>query len=201
MQPLDTISAARLLRELAAELQQAQGPARNGLFLELHRLHDTIFRLSLESHPDLPPELLGTAFNLEEPLSAPQVVRELNRLGTPLATKEIRNLYKHMNMARNNLAHEAVIDRTTISNANVKRMVQLATLVAEVLDPNGAHPSAHVRIVARRRMPWSRVNLIVGLLMGLSLCYMWLTNSDTIVNAALTLAAIVVFGGLWLFGR
>ncbi len=133
----DQVEAARLLRELATELLAAEGTARNGLFLELHRLEDTIFRLALEAHPDAPPGLAARAFSLEDTLPAPQVVRELQGLSSPLATPEIRNLYKHMNMARNNMAHDAALARVTVSRSNSKRMAHLAQLLAAQLDPSG----------------------------------------------------------------
>lgn len=194
----DPTAAAHLLRQLAAEIRSAEGATRNGLFLELHRLHDTIFRLSLESHPDLPPDLQGTAFNLEEPMAAPQVVRELNRLSSPLASKEIRNLYKHMNMARNNMAHEAVIGRVTISNSNMKRMVELATLVATVLDPTPplepTSPIAHRSVFAFTKI---RLYLMVGILIGISVGWGWIGNNNPFIALGITIIAVVLIVAMW----
>lgn len=195
----DPIVAARLLREISAEIRTTEGAERNGLFLELHRLHDTIFRLALESHPDLPVELQGSAFNLHEPLPAPQVVRELNRLGSPLANKEIRNLYKHMNMARNTMAHDSVIERVTISNSNMKRMAELAIRVADVLDP---HAQSHPDFTTSPPLsPFSRarLNLILGILLGAVMVGGWMLTINPFIPIGVTLVFLTVGGAVWLF--
>lgn len=196
----DPIHAAQVLRELAADIRTAEGIARNGLFLELHRLHDTIFRFSLESHPNLPDDLQGAAFNLEEPMPAPQVVRELNRLGSPLAGKEIRNLYKHMNMARNNMAHESVIGRVTISNSNVKRMVQLAGLVADVLDPAGeGQPNLSIQRVQSAFISRTRLCLLLGIIAGSAVTWGWLQSNNPFIAVGLTIIACFAIGWAWFF--
>lgn len=198
----DPIHAAQVLRELAAEIRTSEGVARNGLFLELHRLHDTIFRLSLESHPNLPDDLQGSAFNLEEPMPAPQVVRELNRLGSPLADKEIRNLYKHMNMARNNMAHDSVIGRVTISNSNVKRMVQLAGLVADVLDPAGeGRPHLLVNQPRPLFLSRTRLGLLLGMIAGGAVMWGWLQSGNPFIAVGLTVVASLLFGWIWFFSE
>ncbi len=192
----DPIHAAQVLRELAVDIRTAEGAARNGLFLDLHRLHDTIFRNSLASHPNLPDGLHGAAFNLEEPMPAPQVVRELNRLGSPLASKEIRNLYKHMNMARNNMAHDSVIGRVTISNSNVKRMVQLAELVADVLDPDRegtAHRSA--AHAPRPLFPRARLRLLLAFVGGSAVTLVWLREFNPYFAVGITV--MVLAAGVW----
>jgi hypothetical protein len=199
--PFDPIAAARLLRELANEIRLAQGATRNGLFLELHRLHDTIFRLNLESHPALPPDLRGTAFNLEDPLPAPQVVRELNRLGSPLASTEIRNLYKHMNMARNNMAHESVIERVTISNNNMKRMVELANRVADVLDPTGQGQSESISVPSSTRRSRTKLYLLLGVLLGAVTVGGWLITSNPFVAPGITIVAVLIGGAAWLISE
>jgi hypothetical protein len=198
----DPIVAAGVLREIATEIRTAEGAARNGLFLELHRLHDTIFRLSLESHPDLPPELQGSAFNLEAPLPAPQVVRELNRLGSPLAGKEIRNLYKHMNMARNNMAHDSIIGRVTVSNSNVKRMVELAGLVATVLDPRGERaPLRPHRLNNTAPLSRARFYLLIGILSGAILTWGWGYSNNPYIAVGITIITAMVGGWAWMTGE
>ncbi|MBA3533649.1 MAG: hypothetical protein H0T73_17165 [Ardenticatenales bacterium] len=190
----EPIESARLLRTLAAELLLSEGPTRNGLFLELHRLHDVIFRMALERHPDAPPELAAQAFAVVDALPAPQVVRELHGLGAALITPEIRSLYKHMNVARNNLAHEAVVGRVTVSKGNVKRMANLATLLATQLDPDEqglplveAEERSPVRTGGREvgKLAYG----VVGLLTGVGLTW-------TILDAPSGLASAVAGGTL-----
>lgn len=201
----DETEAARLLRELAAELLWAEGVARNGLFLELHRLLDTLFRRSLEAHADVTPEVAAQAFALADPLPAPQVVRELNRLGSVIATQEIRNLYKHMNMARNNMAHEAVLARVVVSRANCKRMAQLARLVADALDPAGEGvPEAMERSEVRARRGtaswWGYVLWMgVGVGLGTALGWSWFGEGSAALTVALV--AVGVVASMVLYGN
>lgn len=127
---------ALLLHDLAAELLASEaGTERNGLFLELHRLLDTIFRDALECHPAAPPALAAQAFAVGDGLPAPQVLRELAALGSDLAQPEIRRAFDQVNAARNRMAHSATIERITVSRRHVKRMAHLARLVARTLDP------------------------------------------------------------------
>ncbi len=193
------VEAAQLLRELAAELLLAEGVARNGLFLELHRLLDTLFRLHLEEHPDATPELAAQAFSIADTLPAPQVVRELNRLGCPLTTQEIRNLYKHMNAVRNNMAHEAVIARVIISRTNSKRMAQLANMVAEVLDAerNGLPGAVEPFTVEEDRYQESgqggAVWLAVGVGLGLGIGWSWFEARSIPLLAAFAVTGLVAW--------
>lgn len=193
------VEAAQLLRELAAELLLAEGVTRNGLFLELHRLLDTLFRLHLEEHPDATPELAAQAFSVADTLPAPQVVRELNRLGCPLTTQEIRNLYKHMNAVRNNMAHEAVIARVIISRANSKRMAQLANMVADVLDaernglPGAVEPLTVEEDGYEEGGQGRAVWLIVGVGLGLGMGWSWFEARNVPLLAAFVLTGLVAW--------
>jgi hypothetical protein len=193
------VEAAQLLRELAAELLLAEGVARNGLFLELHRLLDTLFRLHLEEHPDATPELAAQAFSIADTLPAPQVVRELNRLGCPLTTQEIRNLYKHMNAVRNNMAHEAVIARVIISRTNSKRMAQLANLVADVLDaeriglPGVVEPFTVEENSYQESGQGRAVWLIAGVGLGLGIGWSWFEARNVPLLAAFVVTGLVAW--------
>lgn len=198
---LESLDAARLLRELADEVLIADGAARNGLFLELHRLLDTIFRLALESHPDATPEEAASAFSLVESLPAPQVVRLLHGLESPLVTLEIRKLYKHMNAARNNLAHEAVVARVVVSRANVKRMAQLAHLLADQLDPaQSALPALSDSDAPRPRAapPSKLIPLVLGLLSGAALLWAWFLAENFALALATTTIVLTLIGALFL---
>jgi hypothetical protein len=199
----DEVEAAQLLRELAVELLRAEGAARNGLFLELHRLLDTLFRRSLEAHPNALPEIAAQAFALADPLPAPQVVRELNRLGSGIATQEIRGLYKHMNMARNNMAHEAVIERVVVSRANCKRMAHLARLVADALDPKGEGvPSSSeaptMEAVGGAGRWWSYI-VWLGLGMGLGVALGWSWFGEQSAGLATAFVAVGVVASMLLY--
>lgn len=202
---LEPIEGARLLRALAAELLLADGPARNGLFLELHRLEDTLFRLALEGHPDTPEALRGQAFSIVNPIPAPHVVRELNRLGSPLATPEVRSLYKHMNVARNNMAHEAVLARVEISRSNAKRMARLATLLADQLDPDGrgipVEGEAAALAPARGEGVDRRWYLGVGLVVGAGLSGAILAPLDPGLIMAIAVIGATLVGALLLLDR
>ncbi|MDQ4076331.1 MAG: hypothetical protein M3220_08795 [Chloroflexota bacterium] len=188
---LDRVEVARLLRELAAELLEAEGAERNGLFLELHRLQDTIFRLALESHPDAPPTLAAKAFAVVDALPAPQVVRELYALDSQLVTPEIRNLYKHMNVARNNMAHSAALARVIVSRNNSKRMARLARLLAEQLDPAHEGMSEQEEIFQLVEEPRVRNSCaliwLVGLGVGVTLGWAWWERGDNCLGGLLLL--------------
>lgn len=204
--PFDRMKAARLLRALAAELMAAEGVARNGLFLELHRLEDTIFRLELESHPAAPPELAARAFSLVDALPAPQVVRELQGIDSPLATQEIRNLYKHMNMARNNMAHDATLERVMVSRSNSKRMAQLARLLATQLDPAGVAqppPSEQRADGGRGRsgIGQSALAWLLGAGVGLLMGWAWWQAQRPLLAAGLLLLLLLGAGGWWALQR
>lgn len=197
---LDPLEAARLLRELADEMLAAEGAARNGLFLELHRLLDTLFRLALESHPKATPEEVASAFSLVDSLPAPQVVRLLQGLESPLVTPEIRKLYKHMNAARNNLAHEAVVARVVVSRANVKRMAQLARLLADQLDPaQAALPAPPDPAVPRRATGQPKaISLALGLASGAALLWAWLLAGNVALALATTTIVLTLIGAFFL---
>jgi len=169
------------------------GVARNGLFLELHRLLDTLFRLHLEEHPDATPELAAQAFSTADTLPAPQVVRELNRLGCPLTTQEIRNLYKHMNAVRNNMAHEAVIARVIISRTNSKRMAQLANMVADVLDAerNGLPGAVEPFTVEEDGYEESGQRRAVWLIVGIG--WSWFESRNVPLLAAFAVTGLVAW--------
>ncbi len=199
-QGLNPVLAARLLRELATELVAADGAERNGLFLELHRLQDTLFRLALESHPQASPTLASRAFGLADPLPAPQVVRELQNLHSSWVTPEIRNLYKHMNVARNNMAHASALERVTISRSNSKRMAHLARLLADQLDPaREGLPEARVQ----GRAPWPAAPgwLLGGGVAGMLLGWAWWEAESTLLVALVGSGWLAMLGAAWWSGR
>ncbi|MGB0386119.1 MAG: hypothetical protein ACPGWR_15030 [Ardenticatenaceae bacterium] len=199
---LEPMKAALLLRELAEEVLIAEGAARNGIFLELHRLHDTIFRLALESHPDAPPEVSSLAFSRVNALPAPQVVRKLWELNSELVTPEIRKFYKHMNVARNNMAHDAVLERVMVSRSNSKRMARLATLLANQLDPEQeAMPDLYETPAPRPLWHRHALYLSVGFIAGVCLCWALLgTSNPAIVIATITII-VTIIGGLFMLDQ
>ena len=200
---LEPIPAALLLRELADELLVAEGPARNGIFLELHRLLDTIFRLALEAHPDAPSEVRSQAFSRVDSLPAPQVVRKLWEFESELVTKEIRKLYRHMNVARNNMAHNNVLERVEVSRSNSKRMARLARLLADQLD------SEQVALPDPAEKPpppppaWRRhaFYLAVGFVAGLSLCWALLGSSNPAIVMATVTIIVTIIGALFMLDQ
>ncbi|MCB9127977.1 MAG: hypothetical protein H6638_08745 [Ardenticatenales bacterium] len=189
---------ARLLRELAQELRGAEGMARNGLFLELHRLQDNLFRYTLEQHPKAAMSLAAQAFAVQDGLPSPQVLQELTRLGTPWLDSEIRRRYRGMNAARNDMAHEAVLARRVVSRRKCNEMAQLAMRVADAIDPaqrglpqRKATSTPSSRAVAHR---WPL--LLLGLALGLALWATW-NSSDLYFAAAGIVTATVVALTVW----
>ena len=197
-QQWDPTEAAQLLRALSDELRQAEGVARNGLFLELHRLQDTLFRYTLESHPEAPLELAARAFDRQDSMPAPQVLFELMRLGTPWVTSEMQQRYRHMNAVRNNMAHEAVLERVTISGRNSKTMARLAAEVADALDPERrALPGTAERDEATSPVLAARwLWLTLGLALGLALWGLWQTTN--LFGAGVAVVAVMVSIAVWL---
>lgn len=199
---LEPLKAALLLRELADEVLAAQGPMRNGIFLELHRLLDTTFRLALEGLPNAPSEVRSQAFNLVDSLPAPQVVRKLWEFESPLVTPEIRKLYKHMNTARNNMAHRAVLERVEVSRSNSRRMAHLARLVADQLDPEREMLPDAAEMIRPPRPLWHRnaCYTALGALSTMLLFYAIFgpSSSPMIIMAAMIVVVMAVGGILML---
>lgn len=159
--------SARLLRELAGELLARDGMARNGTFLELHRLHDVIFRAALERHPGAPPGLAARAFAVNEALPAAQVPRELAALGDPLGDPELCRLFQHVTAARNRLVHRPVLARQQVSRQNSRRMARLARLTADILDPDLTALPPDAIDSESLRIPWSLLAaLATGVVLG-----------------------------------
>ena len=201
---LHPIEVASLLRQLSDEILVAKGPTRNGLFLELHRLHDTIFRLTLESHPHASPDLSAQAFSVVNPLPSPQVVRELYRLDSQLVTTEIRNLYKHANIARNNMAHKARLERVTVSRSNANRISRLARLLADRLDPaqeGMPEISEEIDSVPPPTGQHKLLYLTVGLIAGISLSWAWFITTNAALTIATVTIMITIIAGLFLLHR
>lgn len=196
---LEPLKAALLLRELANEVMAAEGVMRNGLFLELHRLLDTTFRLALEASPNAPSEVRSRAFDQINSLPSPQVVRKLWEFESPLVTSEIRKLYKHMNAVRNNMAHKNVLERVVVSRSNSKRMGHLAVLVAKQLDPQEeALPDATEAPLAPRPL-WHRnaFYTILGALSALFLSYaIFSPSSSPMMMMATLILVVMVVGGI-----
>jgi hypothetical protein len=199
---LPPIETALLLRELAISVSKADYPARNGLFLELHRLHDTIFRLALESHPDASPELAAQAFSIVESMPVPQVIRELGKLNSELVSPEIRKLHKHMNMVRNNMAHKTVLERVVVSRTNAKRMTRLARLMALKLDPE-QEAMPDIEESAPPRPTWHRkvLYLGVGLVAGIVLSWAIVASSNVALTMATLIIVVTVIGGLFVLDQ
>lgn len=199
---LEPLKAALLLRELADEVLAAEGVMRNGLFLELHRLLDTIFRLALESLPNAPSEVRSQAFNQVNSLPSPQVVRKLWEFESPLVTTEIRKGYKHMNAVRNNMAHKNVLERVVVSRSNSKRMAYVARSVANQLDseqkalPNPAEAPIAPRPLWHRNLSYT----ILGFLSAMLLFYTLFGpfSSPMMIIAAFILVIMIVGGILML---
>lgn len=201
---------ALLLRQLAIEVSKADYPARNGLFLELHRLHDTIFRLALESHPDAPPELAAQAFSVVDSMPVPQVIRELRKLKSELVSQEIRKLHQHMNVVRNNMAHKTVLERVPISRANAKRMARLARLMADHFDPEReAMPDIDGEGAKGQgsegatRWGWHRkaLYLSVGFVAGIMLSWAVVSNANPGLIMAALIIVVTVIGGLFVLDQ
>lgn len=169
MAEIDALEGARLLRELAGELLERDGMARNGTFLELHRLHDVIFRAALERHPEAPPGLAARAFAVNEALPAAQVPRELAALGDPLGDPELCRLFQHVTAARNRLVHRPVIARQQVSRQNSRRMAHLARLTADVLDPDGHAISSDSYDAEPHQIPWPLLAALAALAVGIVL--------------------------------
>lgn len=190
---LEPLKVALLLRELADEVVAAEGATRNGLFLELHRLLDTTFRLALEELPNAPSEVRSQAFSQVDSLPAPQVVRKLWEFESSLVTAEIRKSYKHMNAVRNNMAHKNVLERVVVSRSNSKRMAHVARLVANQLDPEQEMLPDAAQVPVPLRPLWHRnaCYTALGALSSMLLSYAIFSPSST---PMMTMAAIIFVG-------